>query len=455
MKQIGTLSKSVSERLFSSSPIISDSFQLLLEELAAILDIKSFSNKAKVKAVTTRDGIYVTITEERTNANIIEEECPGEDLLFAIASEEISELSLSTIREFQDFKGNFVLPSTVKSHSCPKNEPCPICGDGKCTECHGEKTVKCDACEGDTICHSCNGSGVYPCHSCNESGRCRHCDGSGEEACDDCDGDGWVWEDCRACNGTGRYILRNGYDVECRACHGSGRHKVDCWTCNGTGFVECHVCNGSGKCNKCDGVGHVECRACHGSGTCGKCHGTGSLKCRNCNGTGLCPSCKGRQTIPCRRCLGTGVYQTFKCIALSPDNRTYVLKSKLLEDQLDINLQSIEKYQKYKGVPYVLDFDHQIIDDTFMIDLLTQVPDSSYLDKILEYRKSLIDSDGSRLISSDVYIKSSILVEQFPIIECNIEYSNEIFNFHIIGFDGKVFADKTPSFWDRLCAFFH
>lgn len=454
MKRIGNLSESACSKLFSISQDSANA-NLILVELSTLLKIKSFKEKAKVKSIDSRDSFYITIDEDRLNARIIEKECPSQNFLFAEAPKEISALSLSKIREYQMFESGYVLPSTVKSHSCQKLEACPICDDGKCTVCHGDTKVECDACGGDTHCHSCGGSGEYPCHSCNETGECRHCDGTGEEDCDDCDGNGWVWVDCRACNGTGRYTLRNGYDVECRACRGSGHHhKEDCWTCNGTGSVDCHVCDGSGKCTKCGGEGHVECRACHGTGICGKCRGKGTLKCRNCKGTGLCPSCKGSQTISCRRCLGTGTYQTFSCITLSPDNHKFILKDKLLEKQLGVDLQSISKRQKYNGTPYVIDFTKPIINDSSLMDCLSMTSDLSYHDKMLEYRRSLINTDGSILIKPDIYVKSSILVEQFPIIKCSIEYSKEVFNFYIVGYDGKVFADKTPSIWDKICAFF-
>lgn len=455
MKQIGSLSSSACSKLFSSS-MVSGSTNLILAELSSILDIKSFKDKAKTKSITSRDSLYITINEKRLYASVSDEENPQEVYTFSPSPVELASLSLSDIYSFQKFEKKYIISSSIKAHSCSKLEPCPICDDGKCTECHGDKTVVCDACDGDKHCHSCEGSGEYPCHSCNESGECRYCDGTGEEDCDDCDGDGWVWDDCRACNGTGRYTLRNGYDVECRVCHGSGHHhKEDCWTCNGTGSVDCHVCDGSGLCEKCGGAGHVECRACHGTGKCGKCKGKGKLKCRNCNGTGFCPSCKGSQTIPCRRCLGSGSYQTFKCISLDPKYHTYILKDKSIERLYEIDLQSVGKQQIYKGIPYILDFGKYTVNDNPIIDFLKQASDTSYLDKIYQYRNSLFNSDGSVLIDSNIYVKSSVVVEQIPVIKCIVEYSNELFPFYIVGTDGRVFADKTPSIWDRVCAWFH
>ncbi len=455
MKQIGKLSASGCSQMLSLS-MISSASNTILEELGTILKIKSFKDKTKVKSIKSQNSLYISIFEEKYNADIVEDESPDKDFQFSSAPSDFSALSLSEIRAFQQFKGKYVIPSTVKSHKCPKLEPCPVCSDGKCTECHGNKTVTCDVCDGSTECPSCDGSGRYPCYSCNQSGECQHCDGTGEENCDDCDGDGWVRVECRACNGTGRYTLRNGYEVECRVCHGSGNHhKEDCWTCNGTGFVDCHVCDGSGQCQKCGGEGHVECRACHGTGTCGKCKGKGKLKCWNCKGTGLCPSCKGRQTIPCRRCLGSGLYQTFKCISIDMNNHTYLLKDKSLERQFNIDLQSLGKRQIYNGIPYIIDFGKPTINDIPIVDFLTRVYDSSYLEKIYQYRDSLFNRDGSALIDSNIYVKSSIVIEPIPVIKCIVEYSNELFYFYIIGTDGRVFADKTPSIWDRFCAWLH
>lgn len=454
MKHIGTLSDSACLQLKSTS-MISSSANLILAELSTILKNKSFKNKAKAKSITSRGSIYITINEERYVAIVTDDENPDKQYQFSSSPSDVPSLKLSDIRAFQMYGNKYVLPSTVKSHTCSKLEPCPICTDGKCTECHGAKTVLCDACDGDKECHTCDGTGIYPCHSCHESGECSHCDGTGQEDCDDCDGDGWVWVDCRACNGTGRYTLRNGYDVECRVCHGSGHHhKEDCWNCDGTGLVDCHVCDGSGRCQKCDGDGHVECRACHGTGKCGKCKGKGKLKCRNCKGTGLCPSCKGSQTIPCRRCLGSGYYQSFKCVTLDSDNHTKILKDNSLEHQFGIKLSSVGKRQLYKGSPFIIDFGKPMVNDNPLMDFLNRASDLSYRDKIIEYRNSLLNRDGTVAIPKDIYHNSSIVVEQFPVIKCVIEYSNEIFTFYIVGTDGKVYADKTPSLWDKFCAWF-
>lgn len=224
MKQIGTLSASACQKLLSSAQI-SNSSKLILEELGTILDIKKFKDKAKAKSISSRDSIYITINEERYTANVTDEENPKEDFTYSDVSTDISKLTLEQIRSFQEHGDMYVMPSTIQKHECQTLEPCPVCTDGKCVECNGEKTVTCNACDGDGKCSSCEGSGRYPCYSCNQTGECRHCDGTGEEDCDDCDGDGWVWDDCRACNGTGRYTLRNGYDVECKVCHGSG-HQI-------------------------------------------------------------------------------------------------------------------------------------------------------------------------------------------------------------------------------------
>ena len=149
------------------------------------------------------------------------------------------------------------------------------------------------------------------------------------------------------------------------------------------------------------------------------------------------------------------MYQTFKCISLDKNNHTYLLKDKSLERQFEIELQSLGKRQIYNGTPYILDFGKPSINDTPIVDFLTRVSDSSYLEKIYQYRNSLLNRDGSVLIDSNIYVKSSITIEQIPVINCSVEYSNEIFYFHILGTDGRVFADKTPSMWDKFCAWFH
>ena len=426
----------------------------ILRELASLLNVNSFKTKSKICYLNIKESIYIDIYEKTICATICNGESPKEEFKFFDSPRELESLTLKEIYGYQKFKNNkYVLPYSIDSHSCDKFEPCPICLDGNCTECHGKKTVVCDACDGDKYCHSCDGSGRYPCYSCNETGQCSYCDGTGEEDCDDCDGDGWIWVECSACNGTGRYTLRNGHEVDCRVCHGSGNHhKEDCWTCGGTGSVACHVCEGSGDCPKCDGEGDVECRACNGSGTCGKCHGNGSLKCRNCNGTGLCPSCHGRQTIPCRKCSGSGIYQTFKCISLESTSRGLKLKDCSIEKKLDYSLRDIGKEVIFKNNPYIFEFGKQTITDVAMFDLLDSLSDSSYKEKMIQYRSTLLEKSKDAKCS---YIETTVYIEKFPIIECVVEYSNENFQFIIIGTDGKVFVDKTPSWWDKFCAFFH
>lgn len=455
MKQIGSLANSICNWLIPSV-LISSQSKIFLEELGAILKIKKFKDKAKVKSVTRNDSIYLTLNEERYIASFSEGENPDKKFKLYDAPTDISILKLEEIQSFQKFGDKYVLPSTIREHDCDTLEPCPICNDGKCPECNGDKTVVCDVCEGSKKCPSCDGSGRYPCYSCNQTGECSYCGGSGEEDCDDCDGDGYIEIDCRACNGTGRYTLRNGDEVDCRVCDGSGiHHTEDCNNCDGTGSVDCHVCDGSGRCEKCGGEGDVECRACHGTGVCGKCRGKGRLKCQNCKGSGLCPSCKGSQTIPCRRCLGTGIYQSFRCISLESDDHTILLKDESIERLLGIKLESVGKRQISKGIPYIVNFGKPIVNDKLLLEYLERASCLSYRNKILQYRNNLIKSDGTPAIDDNIYSKISILVEQFPVVKCSIEYSNELFTFYIIGTDGRVFADKTPSLWDRFCAWLH
>jgi hypothetical protein len=83
---------------------------------------------------------------------------------------------------------------------------------------------------------ACNGKGVIP-----------HYEGY-KDFCPDCAdyknlwffphlSKGYILDTCSACNGTGKFILRNKREVICKRCDGRGKVKKVCLTCNGKGFV--------------------------------------------------------------------------------------------------------------------------------------------------------------------------------------------------------------------------
>lgn len=454
MKQIGKLSAEVCPVM--DNPLAMHlSAKIILKELASILKIRNLENRANVLAIRTRYDVSITINEEHYSATIEDDENPNTVLEFIPGPTNISKLKLLEIQNFKKVRNRYVLPSTIKENKCATIAPCPVCTEGKCQECNGSKYIKCDACEGSKKCSACNGTGRYPCYYCRQTGECSNCHGTGEIECYDCDGIGWVWEECRACHGSGRYTLRNGNEVDCRVCRGTGRHhKEHCWTCDGTGSVNCNICDGSGDCEKCAGESNVECRACHGTGTCGKCSGSAKLKCRNCNGSGFCPSCRGSNTVPCHRCLGTGKFQTYKSIKLNKNQREIILYDKNIKRQFQLNINQIGKTKIYSQTPYTIDFGKSAINDKSLMDILSQLPDPAFMEKMLNYRNTLFKKDGSPSLSDENFCKSSITIEQFPLIKCEIEYSNERFTFFILGTDCKVYADKLPTFWDKLCAWF-
>ena len=88
------------------------------------------------------------------------------------------------------------------------------------------------------------------------------------------------------------------------------------------------------------------------------------------------------------------------------------------------------------------------------MDFLNRNSDSSYRDKIIEYRNALLRPDSSAFIAKN-HVEAAIVVEQFPIIKFIVEYSDKTFAFYIVGTDGRIFADKTPSIVDKFLAWFH
>lgn len=94
--------------------------------------------------------------------------------------------------------------------------------------------------------HSCNPK--QKCSKCNASGRCSNCNGSGDKS-------------CSSCSGTGKKEQRDG-----NYANGKPKYKkVACYSCDGRGRKACTSCHGSGKCYRCEGSGQVTCSRCDGT----------------------------------------------------------------------------------------------------------------------------------------------------------------------------------------------
>lgn len=94
-------------------------------------------------------------------------------------------------------------------------------------------------------------------HSCNPKQRCSRCSGSGR--CSSCDGSGW--KSCSSCKGTGKKEQRDG-----NYANGKPKYKkVACYSCDGRGRKSCSSCNGTAKCSRCKGSGEVTCSRCDGT----------------------------------------------------------------------------------------------------------------------------------------------------------------------------------------------
>ncbi len=119
-------------------------------------------------------------------------------------------------------------------------------------------------------CESCRGKGSQTCGRCGGAGqdRCSACDGRGNARCGSCSNGR---QTCHSCGG------QRGRNVQ--HANGNGFHWEQCWTCGGSGGVSCTSCGGRGTraCFSCSG-GWVRCNPCSGSGrvTCDTCRATGS-----------------------------------------------------------------------------------------------------------------------------------------------------------------------------------
>lgn len=472
----------------------------IIAGIGRLLGSETFTAKAKIKSEIKWKDYYVSIDEMISTASLKSKQKYGDDFHNNGEKKTIKDLTLDEIKSFRSYEGGYILPFSIITHACDSRMLCPTCGgSGQCPDCEGVRYVNCDVCEGEKSCSSCSGSGKYPCYSCNQTGTCGNCDGSGSEECDDCDGGyvdcedcdgdgtiecevcngkGWTWNtvECRACHGSGRYWKQNLVDVQCRKCRGTGEYRIGrvdcdecdgdgdvtcntcggdgtlyCNTCDGNGEIECHKCGGNGICPKCNGAGNVECRACRGSGKCGKCRGKGKLRCQTCNASGACPRCSGTGSVTCTICHGTGSYQTFDILKLNKKTR------KLGFDSTHPEVIGYEglKRELYQSSPFKIEFSKVAIEKGAMftiLEILNECGDKELLNKILEYKDSLIDSKGHSKIEDNKCIVTKIVIESHAVTKLDVRFSNEDFIFYILGEHKAVYCDRKPSRWDRFCA---
>jgi DnaJ-class molecular chaperone len=108
-------------------------------------------------------------------------------------------------------------------------------------------------------CPNCHGAGNFP-HKQYVDHR---------ELCPRCSSNFKAWRrtkgirqfKCSDCNGTGKFMLRSGNEVDCRTCKGTGTIKWTCPDCGGSGYTKesmarpreitihnpCYSCSGLGK----------------------------------------------------------------------------------------------------------------------------------------------------------------------------------------------------------------
>ena len=159
-----------------------------------------------------------------------------------------------------------------------------------CTECKGEKYVKCTD-------NECDGRHIWTCIDCHGDGKvsCNKCNGSGSLKCGSFVGSnlvgGLMGSSIAGCNGKGLVYVDGGK-------YASGKPKPkkekQCSQCRGRGEIACKDCGSRGevKCNNCLGRGEVKCFECSGKGniTCSVCYGDkpryGKVDCSECKTIG-------------------------------------------------------------------------------------------------------------------------------------------------------------------------
>lgn len=444
----------------------------LVDAISSVVDC-NLGKSSTVVSIFHRYEYKANVSHKASDICLDKKEVPGKTLEKKDEPTELHLFTYERLKKTAIAEGNRTyrgkLYGTIELCSCDKKANCTECeGTGICSSCEGEKQIECPVCEGDKECISCNGTGIYTCTNCEGSGVCPECD-NGWYTCDDCYGDGtiscpdcngsgnfidttcnkcdgsgyydyWNNKQCRACGGTGRYV------VECRRCKGHGTTKCD--SCDGDGGWDCKKCHGSGKCSHCHGDGGFTCKACDGSGTCGKCKGKGKIWCPACHGKGKCFDCKGEKLVTCPRCNGLGEYQTYTEYSLSDleFNREYC---SLSIDKDDI--QHITGDLVYKD--YIYEFfagQKKLFDDQ---TILKHVADNR-IDVVKKWISLKDESFFVQVRLEKDYIKTSVELVKIPVTIILLRCNSENYPIWIVGNNKVIFYDQLPSFTDRLLSRF-
>ena len=118
MKQIGKLSASGCSQMLSLA-MISSASNTILEELGTILKIKSFKDKAKVKSIKSQNSLYISIFEEKYNADIVEDESPDKDFQFSSAPSDFPLCHYLRFVHFNNLRTNMLYHQQLNRTNVP------------------------------------------------------------------------------------------------------------------------------------------------------------------------------------------------------------------------------------------------------------------------------------------------------------------------------------------------
>lgn len=175
-----------------------------MENLGSFIDIVSVKNDIGMEI----ENSFLIAEREESKAEIAGQKIKSE---IGKRKEDIFQYSYNlpdTFPEKQTEVEIYVIPTSVKTHSCEPEMPCEICeGSGKCTKCDARGFNRCGSCQGSgtkeirdgnyangkakyrkVACASCHGSKKITCSSCKGTKNCGRCDGNAVVTCDRCDG---------------------------------------------------------------------------------------------------------------------------------------------------------------------------------------------------------------------------------------------------------------------------
>ncbi|KAG8184818.1 hypothetical protein JTE90_004916 [Oedothorax gibbosus] len=192
----------------------------------------------------------------------------------------------------------------------------------------------------------------------------------------------------------------------------------------------CHVCGGVGRkrCNTCSGKGWSSCFHCHGAGVnpvairteakeCLHCTGSGQRKCWKCNGDGM---------AVCKACSGTGQIKCFIRLTIKWTNH--------MDDHVvdQVGSLSDDKIRSATGEVVCQEEDISLLPLTHFPDTTVSMASAQLLQK------------HENEVPDEKVLKQRHQVSIVPVTALSYKWRNREGQFHVYGYEQRVYAPKYP-----------